>query len=179
MARLPFVFRFAVLALVLGAHPARGEERRAELGLHLAGLSAVSSDGETVTLVGVPAPGLFFVGPGAYLSYFVNEKFAVEPQLGLFFVSGDGDSSHALSLGARLTYLAAGRERRSLYVFGAGSLLSLGFDGSETDGGVGGGVGFRFPVRDAGAIRVEGRYDHYFENDVDVFGFSIGLGLMF
>jgi len=154
--------------------------RKTEIGLFVAGLTVANEDGDTITFAGVPSPGLAFVGPGVYLSRYVTDKFAIEPQLGLLFADFGGDSLHALTPTGRLSYVPKGKGKNSPYLFGAGTLVNAGGDGdSQTEGAVGGGIGFRLRIRDAGALRIEGRYERYLDPGRNVFGFTVGLGLMF
>jgi hypothetical protein len=172
----------AVITLAPRAlHAGEAENRKAEVGVGIVGLSVYSQEGETITTLGVPSAT--FVTPAAvYASFFVTPSLALEPQLGVVYVSGDDASFHIATLAGQVDYFFKGRERPSPYVFGRGSFSNVGGDGdSDSSSSFGGGLGYRFPVGGRALLRLEGRFDHRLENDFDsganTFSVSLSLGL--
>lgn len=157
------------------------EDRKAELGVGIVGLSVYSQEGETITTLGAPNSTFFMPGT-LYASFFVTRRLALEPQLGVVYVSGDDSSFHIATFAGQVDYLFRDRERPSAYVFGRGSLTSVGGEGaSETASSLGGGLGYRLPLGGRALLRFEGRYDHRFEQDfdsgADTFSVSVSLGI--
>ena len=157
------------------------EDRKAEIGVGIVGLSVYSQEGETITTLG--APGSTFFMPGTvYASFFVTRRLALEPQLGVVYFSGDDSSFHIATFAGQVGYFFKGRERPSPYVFGRGSLTNVGGEGeSDTASSLGGGLGYRLPLGGRALLRFEGRYDHRFEQDfdsgADTFSVSVSLGI--
>jgi len=165
----------SVAAGVTAAEPA---DRKAEIGLGLAGVVVTSVGGDSVFAVGAPASS------AVHATLFVSPRLALEPQLAFTFASSDGDSVHALVLAGQVDYFLGDRNTKSPFLFGRGLLQRVGdSDVSYTSTGVGGGVGYRIPIGDRAVFRLEGRYDHLFESDsrssADQFSaiFAIGVRL--
>jgi len=177
----------SVVAVLLALAPAvlRAEDARVELGTGLFGVSYVrESNGDataTWTMIGVPNP-MGIVTPTVYAAIFVTPKFAIEPQLGLTYVStsfdcdgcsGDSESVTALSGGVQGDFFFRGKETASPYAFGRGMVIyaSQTDEDSITRTLVGVGAGYRIPFKKGGVLRVDARYDHMFakgdENDRD------------
>lgn len=164
---------------------------RVELGVVPFDFSAISARGETTEAVTIPGNGYLTVpSAGVYVQFFVTDKLAVEPEASLtaLFYRYDGDNFRAIHANLRASYLFAGVDRPSAYVFAAGGLSHIGRTGaaesndSETDplGGVG--VGFRQPVRSSGSVRVELGFQRIFVgsgNDTNAFSLRVGLALRF
>jgi hypothetical protein len=172
----------AVITLVPGAlHAGEAEDRKAELGVGIVGVSVYSQEGETVTTLGAPN-GSFFAPASVYASFFVTPRLALEPQLGVVYVSGGDSSFHIATFAGQVDYFFKGRERPSPYVFGRGSLITAGGEGdSDTSSSFGGGLGYRFPVGGRALLRLEGRFDHRLESDFDsganIFSVAVSLGI--
>jgi hypothetical protein len=81
--------------------------------------------------------------------------------------------------------LSRDRSRPSLALpLRRGGLAYLGFDGddSETNPTAGGGLGYRWPIRSAGSVRIEAGYERLFRDegdDADFFKLSVGVALRF
>jgi hypothetical protein len=172
----------AVITLAPGAlHAGDAENRKAEIGVGIVGLSVYSQEGETITVLG--APNTTFVAPASvYASFFVTPRLALEPQLGVLYVSQDGESYHIATFAGQVGYFFKGRERPSPYVFGRGSFTNVGGDDdSDTGSSFGGGLGYRFPVGGRALLRLEGRFDHRleddFNSDANTFSVSLSLGM--
>jgi hypothetical protein len=172
----------AVIMLAPGALSAQeAEDRKAEVGVGMVGLSVYSTGSETVTVVGAPH-ATFFAPATIYASFFVSRRLALEPQAGVIFLSQNGGSYHLATFAGQVDYFFKDRQRSSPYVFGRGSLTTIGGDEeSDTSSSLGGGLGYRFPVGGRALLRVEGRFDHRFEQEfessVNTFSLSFSLGL--
>jgi len=157
------------------------EDRKAEVGVGLAGFSVISQQDDTTTVLGVPNGG-FFPTPAVYASFFVTPKLALEPQLGLVYLSGGDSSLHAATLTGQVDYFFKGRETPSPYLLARGSLVDAGGDGdSETRFSFGAGLGYRVPVGGRAVLRFEGRFDRRLARDFDpgvnTFAAAINLGI--
>jgi hypothetical protein len=172
-----------MLALTAGARAA-AEPGRVELGFVPFSVSRFSAGGESVTSVQIPASGSFLVTGerGIYLQWFVSEHLALEPQLSYAGFFQEDDDFNTLIATLRLNYLLSGPDRPSLYLYGGGGLFyaSFGDEDSETNPQAGGGLGFRWPIRSAGSVRLEAGYERLFsDDDADVFKLSVGVALRF
>src|SRR6185295_10352469 len=121
---------------------AEDRERRVEIGTEIVSLSSVSSDGDRLTVFGLPSATVFN-RPMVYSSFAVSDRLALEPQLGFVSVSGGDSSAHTLSFGAQLDGFFAGHQRPSPYVFARAFLVNTKYDGdnnsnSSTQPAVGG-----------------------------------------
>jgi hypothetical protein len=172
----------AVIILAPGAlRSGEPENRKAEIGVGIVGLSVYSQEGETITTLGVPN-ATFFTPAAVYASFFVTPKLALEPQLGVVYFSGDDSSFHVATFAGQVDYFFKGKERPSPYVFGRGSFTNAGGEGdSDTTSSFGGGLGYRIPVGGRALLRLEGRFDHRLEGDFDsganTFSVSVSLGM--
>lgn len=172
----------AAIILAPGAlHAGEAENRNAEVGVGIVGLSVYSQEGETITVLGAPN-GTVFTPAAVYASFFVTPRLALEPQLGVVYVSGDDESFHIATFAGQVGYFFKGKERPSPYVFGRGSFTNAGGAGdSDTSSSFGGGLGYRFPLGGRALLRLEGRFDHRLEGDFDsganTFSVSLSLGM--
>jgi hypothetical protein len=177
----------ALLPAAAAAEEGSARPARTELGVGIMGLSVRSQDGETLTGLGLPNPGLSFLSsPRLYAGIPLSRRWMVEPQVGFTYFSGDDDKASLVSFAGQADYFFEGTSRPSAFAFGFGRLdhVDLGdFSDSTTKYGLGGGLGYRIPIGDRGVIRVEGRYDHTLASDGDSgastfsVGASLGLGL--
>lgn len=174
-----------VLALPAGVRAA-DEPGRLELGFVPFAVSRFSAGDGSVTTVQAPASGSFLVTGerGIYLQWFASRRLALEPQLSFAGFFDEGDDFTTLVATLRLNALLAGPDRPSPYVYAGGGVLHAGFgdDDSETNPQVGGGLGFRWPIRTAGSVRLEAGYERIFSDegdDADVLKVSVGVALRF
>jgi hypothetical protein len=128
-----------------------------------------------VTVLGVPSSGFGLLNPGVYASIFIGPYVAVEPQLGLIFVSSEGDNNHLANVTGQVDFFPMGSKGNSPYLFGAVGII----DTSNSDVNpktYAGGAGYRFAIGNSLAFRVDGRYMHFTEEGGNalVFGLSIG-----
>jgi hypothetical protein len=174
-----------LLALSAGARAA-DEPGKVELGFVPLSVSRFSTDDDSFTGIEAPASGSFlWTGDrGLYLQWFASQHFALEPQLSFSALFAADDDFNALNASLRVNYLVSGPDRPSPYLFGGGGLLHLSFDegDSEDNPTAGGGLGFRWPIRSAGSVRIEAGYEHMFGDegeDADFFKLSVGIALRF
>lgn len=151
---------------------------RLEIGSSMAGMLIGLGDDNDVTLVGVPSSSFGLLDSGVYASLFVGSRLALEPRAGLFWISTEGDSSHVLSLGGQATYFLSGTTRPSLYVLAAAGLLDTSGD-DRTPKTVAGGLGYRIPVGDRLAFRLDGRYLHATEDGGNQILVTLAIGGVF
>ena len=165
-------------ALVIGlASMARAADPKVEIGTTLTTVTVGLGDNDG-TIVGIPAGGFGLMNSGVYASIFVGPFFAVEPQVGLIWVSGDGESNHLANVTGQVDFFPMGSDRSSPYVFGAVGIL----DTSDSDTNpktYAAGAGYRFAVRDSLAFRVDGRYVHFTEGGGNAVMFGVSIGGVF
>jgi hypothetical protein len=157
--------RFLVLSLALSSSV--GAQSRSlpepEIGFR-AGWARLSFDdgvGGTSKVSFFTLPGAVFAAPGGvHFTLFLNEKFALEPQLGFIRSSTEGFSSSLVFLALQPQYFLGPDARRASYVFGQlGMLLDSdggsGASSTETQNVFGGGIGYRKVLRRVIATRYE------------------------
>ena len=166
-------------ALLLGtALPARAQDKGVEIGTSLASLMVGFGNGNSGTVLGIPSGGFGIMNPGLYASVFVAPKFAIEPQLGLIVVSGDGESAHLANFGVQADYFTRGTRASSPYFFGGFGVISIS-DAGTTPVSVSGGAGYRMALGDRLTMRADGRITHFTEARGNAFAITISLGGVF
>lgn len=167
--------------LVLMTGPLGAQSKpSAEIGTSL-GVTILSSSGNTVTSVGVPAdagPVPVFARPTIYATIFASPSVMIEPQVSFASISGSGNSLTMAHLGVQLGYLFTPAARNSPYVGANAAFQSISAGATANGLGLGGAVGYRVRVGAGFAVRFEGRYRRWL-NDYDginEFGLAIGLG---
>jgi hypothetical protein len=157
MTRGPRFLASLTLALAL-VPAAAAHAQRVEVGSSLINIT-VTTDDENVTMVGIPSGGFGLLSPSVYGSFLIGERLAVEPQIGLLWMSWEGESQHMINFTGQVDYFLRSSRRSSPYLFAAAGLLESG--DSSTPKTYGGGIGYRSLLGDRLAIRVDGRYTHY------------------
>jgi hypothetical protein len=128
---------FAVLALsALAVGSAEAQERRSK-EIRLDMISFQTSDGNS-------AGGIAFPAANVALGIYLNQKVAIEPMVGIDFISGDNFSGQVLSFGAFVPYYFKGDGGRSGLFLSPGLMYSKGTGDIETDGEMDYGVDFGF-----------------------------------
>lgn len=153
--------RFVLLLTLLLtlAHTSLAHAQKVELGSSLINAMFTTGD-DNVTIVGVPSGGFTMLSPAVYGSFFLGPKVAIEPQVGLLWISHDDDSDHILNLTGQIDYFLLGSDRSSPYLFAAAGLIEA--SGTDhTPKTYGGGIGYRVLFGDRLAMRFDGRYTHY------------------
>jgi len=104
-------------ALVIAvATPARAQVTGIEVGTSLISLMVNWGDHSQTTTFGIPSGGFGIVNPGVYVSVFAGSHIAIEPQIGLVFISTGGHSAHTLNVAGRLDYFLKGSGESSPFV---------------------------------------------------------------
>jgi hypothetical protein len=148
-----------------------------EVGASLASAIVGTGDNGGSTF-GIPSAGFGLINPGAYASVFVGSHFAVEPQIGFMWFSGDGDSGHFLNFTGQADYFVSGISQPSPFVFVAAGVVSISGAGT-TPKTVGAGAGYRIRVGDRLVFRLDGRFTHVTENAGDQVTFTLSIGGVF
>jgi hypothetical protein len=168
---------FALGIAAAAAGPAVAQPK-VEIGSSLAGAVIGIGDDNDVSTFGIPSAGFGLVTPGVYASLFLGSHFALEPQIGLIWISSDGESDHVLNFSGQANYYFRGLDVPSLYVFAAGGILDSSGDG-DSPKTVGGGLGVRMPVGDRLTFRLDGRYLHLTDDGGDQVAFTLSIGGVF
>jgi hypothetical protein len=170
----------ALSSALLGASALPAAGQGLEIGASLANVSVhFGADDDTMVSLGVGSTFLLGgINPGVYASFFLGPKVAIESQLGLIWMSMNSRSQHLLNVGAQVDYFLSPLAQRSAYVFGAyGVLDSSGSDILPKVASVG--LGYRIPVGDSLAVRLDGRWSRFMikgrdGNNAMIVGVSIG-----
>jgi len=163
---------------VLAWSSAAQAQPRFEIGSSMAGMLVGLGDDNDVTVVGVPSSSFGLLDSGVYGSLFVGQRLALEPRVGLFWVSSDGDSTHVLNLTGQASYFLSGTTRPSLYVLAAAGVLDVSGDDSSPKS-IAGGLGYRIPVGDRLVFRLDGRYLHATEGGGNQVLVTLSIGGVF
>ena len=124
------------------------------------------------------APVEFFGNSSLYVSWFPNEQLAIGPEFSFGRFSLDGDGITSLYLGGRGAFFLQSNAMSSPYILGHGALLVINdsdFE-SESDFSIGAGLGYQWRLGSALVLRAEGRYQYWFDVEVNDFSFLLGLG---
>ncbi len=149
---------FIGLTLALAAGATAQERPRFEIGTAL-GVTITVPDGggDNITSFGIPGGATVFTPPPIYVSIFATPNVMIEPQISFLTVSGSGESETFFSGVAQLGYLFTPERSGSPYVAAHAGVLSFSNGSSESNVGIGGGVGYRVAVGTGLAVRFEGR----------------------
>ena len=177
-ARIPLMAAVFAVALALAFAPSVSAQPRFEVGGSLASLMVGLDDDNDGKAFGIPSAGVGLVNPRVYGSFFLGDKAAIEPQIGLSWVSSDGESMHVLAAAAQFDLFLKGTTVTSPYVFAAGGRLDVS-DSDETPKSVSAGAGIRIPAGDRLAFRIDGRYVHYTEEGGNALMFGLSIGGLF
>ena len=162
---------------------ASGAEIGTIFGLSRVSNARFSTDEEGTTYIGLPsAIGSSLLGvPSIYVTWFVDERFSIGPEFSLGRMSGDGDAFTSLYLAGRTAFHSRGIATSDAYVFGRGAIrvvsaMFFGDSESDTDVGLGAGLGYRWRVGSRLVARVEGGYRRWFDAANNEFSLLLGLG---
>jgi len=165
----------AGVLMTIVAAPAQAQDAKFEIGASLASLTFGVGEENNVTTFGIPSSGLAFVNPGVYASIFLGPRVAIEPQVGLFVVSSEGDSYHVVNIAGQFDYFLKGSAESSPYVFGSvGVLEGSGSGPNPVSAGVG--VGYRTRVGNTLTFRFDGKFTHLSDDRGDAFAFTVSIG---
>ena len=166
--------------------PAVGGIRSIEIGTYT-GLSIISpqiEDARSVSDISLPGGGIFGK-PIVHVSFLGGRNLAIENQIHYSRLSREVETFSFLGLGWRIAYLVAGSQSHSPYIAGHGTLFHTSsrsyFGGykeeeSDTNSGLGLGLGYRFLVNEQIALRLEGAFQHWFDEEVDLREYSLRVG---
>jgi hypothetical protein len=168
-----------VAATFLMAAPvAHAQAPAVEMGTTMMNVTVGVGDNNDGTIIGVPSGGFGLLNPGVYASVFAGDYLSIEPQIGLIWVSSEGESNHLLNFTGQVNYFVRGNRQSSPYVFGAAGILDVS-ESSANPKTYGGGAGYRFLLGDRLVFRADGRYMHFTNNGGNAFMFGISIGGVF
>jgi hypothetical protein len=177
-------FRNLALAVAIAGvtAPLAYAQPKAEIGASLVNGIIVLGDDDLAT-VGIPGGGFPIFGPGMYASFFLGERFAIEPQLGLLWLTADGESDYLVNFVGQVDYFVLGTERSSPYVFATAGVFAISGD-DYTPKSFGVGAGYRMPVGGRLTFRIDGRYTRFtseseFDEGSNTVGFAVSIGGLF
>lgn len=173
----------AVVLAGVTALPAWGQTGpRVELGAPLVNVSMqFVKDQDTITTLGVGSTFTFLgMSPGVFASFFVGSRLGVGPHVGLILVSSGNDSDHLLNVGGQVDFFLKPISQRSVYLLGAVGVLDMS-DEDTTPKLLSAGVGYRVPIGDTLAVRVDGRFTRVILKDEgsNAVTFTVSLGGLF
>ena len=175
--RLLRVLSLAAFLVVRTASLARAEDPKFEIGTSL-GSAMISLEKHGGSALGLPSGGLSIVNPGVYASFFAGPSVAIEPQVGLIWASGGGESEHLLNFAGQVDYFIRGVRSRSPYVFGSAGIVDVSHS-NTTPKSIGGGIGYRILAGDRLTLRIDGRATHFTERIGNVLAFGVSIGGLF
>ncbi|MFH1766352.1 MAG: outer membrane beta-barrel protein [Gemmatimonadota bacterium] len=161
------------LAFLILIPPLSAQTKPVEFGFDM-GLSILLPDEEeadNVTVIGLPSMSSSWGTGVVRFGFFVSPQISIEPSISLARWSSEDNSVTAVQIFPNLVYHFKEFEMIPLpYVrLGAGlNRQSHSFDGesdSESQFGIGGGVGVKIPFAKTAFLRLEGGYDKWLEGD--------------
>lgn len=160
----------AISLLGAAANPVSAQEGR-DKEIRLDFLTLQTSDGSTG--IGVGFPGSVAV------AFYMNPNVAIEPQLSLAFISGDGADGSVYGLGLFVPWYFAGDAGRSGFFVAPGLEYSKGTGDFETDGATDFGVdvGMKMTRNDRMSTRLALTFRDGDSFNEAVIGASFGIGL--
>lgn len=162
-------------AVSLSVAPAASAQPKVEVGGSLASVVVGLDDDDDATVVGIPSASFGLLNPGVFGSFFLGDKAAFEPQIGLIWVSSGGESEHVLSLGAQFDFFFKDTTSTSPYAFAGGGITEFS-DSSESAKSVAVGGGLRIPAGDRLVFRLDGRYIHFTDDGGNALAFGLSIG---
>lgn len=173
--------------LALCAAPALAQSPKPDPEVGIRGgwmrLSSRSTFGdETFTAIVLPGSPPF-VGGGVHAAFFASPQVALEPQLGFIRLSSEGGNFALTYLALQVNGFLAPDARRSPYVFAQLGTLREDESGGSSDSqiGIGGGVGYRRVYRESVSLRYEARYRRWSGREdftTTEWALLIGLGVV-
>lgn len=174
--QLTMIKRFATAAatLAFAATAASAQNPQPiELGVD-AGVTIGLGD-NSATVINIPAQALRAGFP-------IGTRTSLEPKLGMTIISGEGDTFTTYQGELGLLYsLGSGRypgayQRAGLYVRPFLGIVGFSGSGSESNGYIGGGLGYKMPLLSRLSARYEANFSHQFgDGDGNAIGLLAGL----
>lgn len=149
-----------------------------EIGASLVSANVGVGEINDLTTIGVPSGGLGVLQPGLFVSIFVHERVAIEPQVGLLFVTENGDSIHLLHAAVQVDYFIGGKNQASPYLLGSAGIIDVS-DEDENPASLSFGGGYRIPVGDRLSFRIDGRFTHSTKDGGNTVSFGVSIGGLF
>lgn len=177
------VHRTTLVASLLLLLPAAALAQRPDIGFDaVAQFRLDDNDFTKYTQITVPGGG-FIPSASFRINIPASPMIGIEPAIGLAYFSEGGEklTTFEAMLGLLINF-QTDPERAMIYVrpFGLFDFFDVD-DESETQFGLGGGLGVRIPVDDRLGFRLEGNYSHLFESGSlstrDVIGIRAGLSV--
>lgn len=137
---------------------------KVEIGASLASAVVGVGENDGGTVFGIPSGGFGLTNPGVYASFFVLPRLAIEPQLGLVVASFDGDTSHFVNAVGQASYFLSDVGRPAPYVLGSAGIIDASGDTTNPKS-LSAGLGYRIPVGENMAFRIDGRYTRFIIED--------------
>jgi hypothetical protein len=165
------------LMLTMMAMPAQAQDQpKFEVGTSLANITVGLGDNDFTSL-GMPSGAFGLLSPGVYGSIFATPKVAIEPQVGLVVITGNGNTNHLLNLGGQVSYFTRGGAVSSPYIFGALGIISA--SDSDAITSVGAGAGYRIRAGDRVTLRMDGRLTRFSDGGGSSLSFTFSIGGLF
>ena len=166
-----------LLALFLVASTAAAQNAfQNEIGI-MVGLTVVG-DGSKVTTVGVPGAG-GALGPGALYAARIQRPWIFESHFSLNHLSGGGTKFTQVYLALQGDYLLSRNKGGVPYVFANIGSIKLSGDLKGTENIAGGGLGYRLPLQERLAVRLEARWRRWLDSDLNEYALLVGGGVRF
>jgi len=167
----------SLLAMAALTPPAAAQDKATELTAGVFGISNLSSDGVNLLQI---ATGGAYVAAGFYLS----PEFALEPTIGNLYQKVESYSQTRWTLGLALPYYFDKNWGRK-GVYASPRLVWTSYSCSNCDGAsqlaLGAAVGYKLPLNESAALRIQGGFDYGFRNDnfesSTTIGMSVGLSV--
>ncbi|MEO5510445.1 MAG: hypothetical protein ABIS27_07420 [Longimicrobiales bacterium] len=161
-------------ALLAGSAQAQ-DKPRPEIGIR-GGFAHYKAAGESFSVL--VTPGSQLASPAViHLTYFATPRIALEPQLGFIRSSGAGTTVSVLSLGGQVMGFLREADHSPYAFVLAGMDRQTGIV-DDNQYGVGAGIGYRTILREALAVRLEGRFRRITDDGshVDEIAALVGFG---
>jgi hypothetical protein len=184
----------AFVSAALSAASSLAGEKTREVGLSLATLSGMKEDshcynydfgGESCysssAIWSLTVPGnsfLSFSEPGLYASFRIADRMSFEPQAGFIYFREE-DSATILNVAAQVNASLRSWHSKTPYLFGRVGLAAALGDGSDVETILGGGIGYRVPLRGVAVLRWEAYYNRYLDAHTNQFGARVKIGVLF
>ena len=147
-----------ITALLVPAHTL-AQGTIVELGVDAGFEFDINDNAENTTSIAVPVRQL-------RVGVFVGDNFQIEPRVSFAFTEIADISATELGLQLAFVYNSGDPDRTRFFVLAGGGFDLIDIESeSDTQWGVGGGIGVKIPVGSRFAMRIEGDYIRAFESD--------------
>jgi hypothetical protein len=101
-----------------------------------------------------------------------------EPQAGFVYFREE-DSATVLNVAAQVNASLRSWHAKTPYLFGRVGLSAALGEGSDAETILGGGIGYRVPLRAVAVLRCEAYYNRYLDEHINQFGARLKVGFLF